>query len=111
MLISVCCKIQFFFISCYSRNLQKPKWHKLFAGHQLSHWFCDWPRFPGAECGGAGETEGGVEGGAEEDWGGDLDSEAGVDSQGETRCRWGDHWQQNSACWYLIVVFSGVNCG
>jgi len=36
----------------------------------------------GSERGGARASEGGVEGGAEEDGGGDLDLEAGADCQG-----------------------------
>ena len=57
------------------------------SGHQLPHRLCDRPRLPGVECRGAGEAEGGVEGRAEEDGGGDIDIETGSDSQGETRSR------------------------
>ena len=43
------------------------------------------PRLPGAERRGAGEAEGGVEGGAQEDRGGGPHPQAGPLRQGETR--------------------------
>ena len=57
-------------------------------GHQLPHGLGDRPGLPGAERGGAGEAEGGVEGGAEEDRGGDPHPQAGPHRQGEARSRW-----------------------
>ena len=39
----------------------------IFAGHQLTYRLGHWTGLPGAQRGGAGEAEGGVEGGAEED--------------------------------------------
>ena len=57
-------------------------------GHQLPHGLGDRPGLPGAERRGAGEAAGGVEGGAEEDRGGDPHPQAGPHRQGEARSRW-----------------------
>ena len=58
-----------------------------FSGHQLPDRLSNWPGLPGAECGGAGEAEGGMEGRAQENRGGDPHPQAGPHRQGEARSR------------------------
>ena len=58
----------------------------IFAGHQLTYRLGHRTGLPGAQRGGAGEAEGGVEGGAEEDRGGDSDTETSPHGQRATCC-------------------------